>query len=56
MPTATDVQSLVARVDALSAQVAGRAKTAAKSAAKTATRKRGPAKTAAKRAPRKTAA
>ena len=56
VPTATDVQSLVARVDALSAQVAGRAKTAAKSAAKTATRKRAPAKTAAKRAPRKTAA
>ena len=60
VPTAKDVQSLVARVDALSAQVAGRAKTAAKSAAKTAaktaTRKRAPAKTAAKRAPRKTAA
>ena len=60
VPTAKDVQSLVARVDALSAQVAGRAKTAAKSAAKTATkpatRKRAPAKTAARRAPRKTAA
>ena len=60
VPTAKDVQSLVARVDALSAQVAGRAKTAAKSAAKTAaktaTRKRAPAKTAAKRAPRKSAA
>jgi poly(hydroxyalkanoate) granule-associated protein len=56
VPTAKDVQTLVARVDALSAQVAGRAKTAAKSAAKTATRKRAPAKTAAKRAPRKTAA
>ena len=56
VPTAKDVQSLVARVDALSAQVAGRAKTAAKSAAKTATRKRAPAKSAAKRAPRKAAA
>ena len=56
VPTAKDVQSLVARVDALSAQVAGRAKTVAKSAAKTATRKRAPAKTAAKRASRKTAA
>jgi poly(hydroxyalkanoate) granule-associated protein len=56
VPTAKDVQTLVARVDALSAQVAGRAKTAAKSAAKTATRKRAPAKTAAKRAPRKSAA
>ena len=56
VPTAKDVQALVARVDALSAQVAGRAKTAAKSAAKTAARKRAPAKTAAKRAPRKSAA
>ena len=58
VPTAKDVQALMARVDALSAQVAGRAKAAAKAAsAKTAAaKKRAPAKTAAKRAPRKTAA
>ena len=52
VPTAKDVQALIDRVDALSAQVAGQAKPAAKAA----TRKRAPAKTAAKRAPRKTAA
>jgi poly(hydroxyalkanoate) granule-associated protein len=51
VPTAKDVQALTARVDALSAQIAGRAKAAAKTAAK-----RAPAKTAAKRAPRKPAA
>ena len=51
VPTAKDVQALTARVDALSAQIAGRAKAAAKTAAK-----RAPAKTAAKRAPRKSAA
>ena len=51
VPTAKDVQALMDRVDALSAQVAGRAKAAVKTAAK-----RAPAKTAAKRAPRKPAA
>ena len=51
VPTAKDVQALMDRIDALSAQVAGRAKPAAKAA----TKKRAPAKTAAKRAPRKTA-
>ena len=58
VPTAKDVQALMARVDALSAQVAGRTKGAAKAAsAKTATaKKRAPAKTAAKRASRKPAA
>ena len=53
VPTAKDVQALIDRVDALSAQVAGRAKAAAKTAAP---KKRAPAKTAAKRAPRKSAA
>ena len=53
VPTAKDVQALMDRVDALSAQVAGRAKAAAKTAAP---KKRAPAKTAAKRAPRKSAA
>ena len=57
VPTARDVQALAERIDALSAKVEGGAKTAARSA----TRKRAPAsktaaKTAAKRAPRKTAA
>ena len=52
VPTAKDVQALTERVDALAAQLAGRAKAATKTAAK----KRAPAKTAAKRAPRKTAA
>jgi len=52
VPTAKDMQELKDRVDALSAQIAGRAKAAATPAAK----KRAPAKTAAKRAPRKTAA
>ncbi len=57
VPTSKDVQALMDRVDALSAQVAGRAKAAAKTAsARTATKKRAPAKTAAKRAPRKSAA
>ena len=53
VPTSKDVQALMDRVDALSAQVAGRAKAAAKTAAP---KKRAPAKTAAKRAPRKSAA
>ena len=57
VPTARDVQALAERIDALSAKIEGGAKTAARSA----TRKRAPAsktaaKTAAKRAPRKTAA
>jgi poly(hydroxyalkanoate) granule-associated protein len=53
VPTSKDVQALMDRIDALSAQVAGRSKSAAKT---TAAKKRAPAKTAAKRAPRKTAA
>jgi hypothetical protein len=57
VPTSNDVQALAARVDALSAQVAGRTKATAKTAsARTATKKRAPAKTAAKRASRKSAA
>jgi len=52
VPTAKDVQALTERVDALAAQLGGRAKAATKTAAK----KRAPAKAAAKRAPRKTAA
>jgi len=58
VPTSKDVQNLMARVDALSAQVAGRTKSAAKTTVgkKTAARKRAPAKTAAKRTPRKTPA
>jgi poly(hydroxyalkanoate) granule-associated protein len=58
VPTSKDVQALMARVDALSAQVAGRTKAAAKTAsARTASaKKRAPAKTAAKRASRKSAA
>jgi len=53
VPTSKDVQALMDRIDALSAQVAGRSKSGAKT---TAAKKRAPAKTAAKRAPRKTAA
>ena len=57
VPTSNDVQALAARVDALSAQLAGRTKATAKTAsARTATKKRAPAKTAAKRASRKSAA
>ena len=58
VPTAKDVQALMDRVDALSAQVVGRSKAAAKtaSAKAAAPKKRAPAKTAAKRAPRKSAA
>ena len=52
VPTSKDVQALMDRIDALSAQVAGRSKSGAKT---TAAKKRAPAKTAAKRAPRKTA-
>ena len=57
VPTSKDVQALMDRVDALSAQVAGRAKAAAKTASAKAApaKKRASAKTAAKRAPRKTA-
>jgi len=57
VPTAKDVQDLTARVEALSAQVAGRARTAAKAASAKAApaKKRASAKTAAKRAARKTA-
>jgi poly(hydroxyalkanoate) granule-associated protein len=57
VPTSNDVQALAARVDALSAQVAGRTRATAKTAsARTATKKRAPAKTAAKHASRKSAA
>jgi poly(hydroxyalkanoate) granule-associated protein len=57
VPTAKDVQDLTARVEALSAKVAGRAKTAAKavSAKAAPATKRASAKTAAKRAARKAA-
>ncbi len=52
VPSSTDVQALKDRIDALTAQVAGRSKAAAKSAAK----KAAPAKkSAAKRAPRRAA-
>ena len=56
VPSSKDVEALTARIDALSAQIAGRArsaakKTAARAGAKTATRK-----TSAKRATRKSAA
>ena len=58
VPTSKDVQSLMDRIDALSAKVAARTKAAAKKApAKTAApKKRATARTAAKRAPRKSAA
>jgi poly(hydroxyalkanoate) granule-associated protein len=58
VPTSKDVQALMDRVDALSAQIAGRGKPAAKTTAtkRTAAKKRAPARTAAKRAPRKSAA
>jgi len=57
VPTSKDVQALMDRIDALSAQVGTRAKAAAKTAtAKTAAKKRTTAKTAAKRAPRKSVA
>jgi poly(hydroxyalkanoate) granule-associated protein len=58
VPSSKDVQALVDRIDALSAQVGTRAKAAAKTAsAKTgAAKKSATAKTAAKRAPRKSAA
>jgi poly(hydroxyalkanoate) granule-associated protein len=58
VPSSKDVQALVDRIDALSAQVGARGKAAVKAAtAKTAAAKKRPAaKTAAKRAPRKSAA
>ena len=58
VPTSKDVQSLMDRIDALSAKVATRTQAAAKKApAKTAApKKRATARTAAKRAPRKSAA
>jgi len=57
VPTSKDVQGLMDRIDALSAQVAARGKAAVKTAsAKAAPKKRATAKkAAAKRAPRKTA-
>ena len=55
VPTSRDVQALMDRIDALSAQVASRTKTAAKkTGAKTGAR--AATKKAAKRAPRKAAA
>ena len=57
VPSSKDVQALMDRIDALSAQVATRSKAAAKTvAAKTGAAKKSAAKTAARRAPRKTAA
>ena len=58
VPTSKDVQSLMDRIDALSAKVATRTQAAAKKApAKTAApKKRATTRTAAKRAPRKSAA
>ena len=56
VPTSKDMQALMDRVDALSAQVGTRAKAAAKAASTKAAPKKRSAKTAAKRAPRKTAA
>jgi polyhydroxyalkanoate synthesis regulator phasin len=56
VPTSKDVQALMDRVDALSAQVASRTKAAAKTATAKTAAKRAPRKTAAKRAARKTAA
>ncbi|MEO8924569.1 MAG: phasin family protein [Caldimonas sp.] len=52
VPSSTDVQALKDRIDALTAQVAGRSKAAAKPAAKKATSAKKPA---AKRSPRKAA-
>jgi uncharacterized membrane-anchored protein len=59
VPSSKDVQALMDRIDALSAKVESRAKSAAKTAsAKVGAAKKGatPKKTPAKRAPRKTAA
>ena len=57
VPTSKDVQALMDRVDALSAQMAAGAKTAARKATAKPAAKRAPAKKAsAKRAPRKAAA
>jgi poly(hydroxyalkanoate) granule-associated protein len=55
VPSSKDVQALIDRIDALSAQVATRAKSTAKKAAANTGAKRA-AKKVAKRAPRKTAA
>ena len=58
VPSSKDVQALMDRIDALSAQVATRSRAAAKTAAARtgAAKKSSTAKTAAKRAPRKSAA
>ena len=57
VPSSKDVQALMDRIDALSAQVGARSKAAAKTvAARTGAAKKSAAKTASKRAPRKTAA
>ncbi|MEP7301226.1 MAG: phasin family protein [Caldimonas sp.] len=58
VPSSKDVQGLMDRIDALSAQVAGRSKVAAKKVAAKAgaAKKSATAKTAARRAPRKPAA
>jgi poly(hydroxyalkanoate) granule-associated protein len=56
VPSSKDVEALMARIDALSAQVASRTKPAAKKTASRASAKTATKKTAAKRAPRKSAA
>jgi len=56
VPSSKDVEALMARIDALSAQVARRTKPAAKKTASRASAKTATKKTAAKRAPRKSAA
>ena len=56
VPSSKDVEALMARIDALSAQVASRAKSAAKKTASRAGAKTATKKTAAKRATRKSAA
>ena len=56
VPSSKDVEALMARIDALSAQVAGSAKSAAKKTASRAGAKAATKKTAAKRGARKSAA
>jgi poly(hydroxyalkanoate) granule-associated protein len=56
VPSSKDVEALMARIDALSAQVAGSARSAAKKTATRASAKTAAKKTAAKRATRKSAA
>jgi polyhydroxyalkanoate synthesis regulator phasin len=56
VPTSKDVEALMARIDALSAQVASGAKSAARKASAGTGAKKATKKTAAKRATRKSAA